>query len=322
MEKSIKEQLIKSVSSIRSKLKQMQDNEDKIDYTMNKMLKPVAEPMKAYLKTEHLRHKNMEKKHLENDSSMMFNQSDNSSNISKYEDVDNSSVSFSDDDMNETVKQSNNDLDKVLERSLNKEDIGEIYDDINIPFGVRKEKNDFFMGNAKVNLKVFDNSLYNTSTQVITICNKDYELTPGLMELLLRKIPNLSKVTKNDQKMYKHILCDTNAHKRNYHPSGQIKGDRSLKYREIIRPLFLETLSNDNELPMSKSRLDENIYGTGLPTLKKYKPNTDFVFWDDPNELIDRLKILIASRDAGNSIHDNEIISIIEELKEVGIIKE
>ncbi|CAG9137606.1 unnamed protein product, partial [Plutella xylostella] len=46
------------------------------------------------------------------------------------------------------------------------------------------------------------------------------------------------------------------------------------------------------------------------------------VYWDDPNELIERLQLLIASKDAGNTNHDNEILSIIEELKEAGIIKE
>lgn len=59
----------------------------------------------------------------------------------------------------------------------------------------------------------------------------------------------------------------------------------------------------------------------GIPKLKKYNPNTDLIYWDDPNELIDRLKILVASREAGNSNHDNEILAIIEELREAGIIK-
>jgi hypothetical protein len=43
-------------------------------------------------------------------------------------------------------------------------------------------------------------------------------------------------------------------------------------------------------------------------------------YWADPNELVDRLKLMIASRDAGHSGHDNEILSIIEELREARII--
>jgi len=41
----------------------------------------------------------------------------------------------------------------------------------------------------------------------------------------------------------------------------------------------------------------------------------DYVHWDDPNELVDRLRLLDASRNAGNNAHDNEILSTIEELR-------
>lgn len=44
-------------------------------------------------------------------------------------------------------------------------------------------------------------------------------------------------------------------------------------------------------------------------------------FWDNPNELVDRLRLLISSTSVGHNNHNNEIISIIEELKEVNIIE-
>ena len=46
----------------------------------------------------------------------------------------------------------------------------------------------------------------------------------------------------------------------------------------------------------------------------------DYKYWDDPNELVDRLRLLVAERSAGNNNHDNEIISIIEELREAKVI--
>ena len=46
----------------------------------------------------------------------------------------------------------------------------------------------------------------------------------------------------------------------------------------------------------------------------------DYVYWDDLNELVDRLRLLLASQAAGNPSHTNEIISIIEELREAEII--
>ena len=45
-----------------------------------------------------------------------------------------------------------------------------------------------------------------------------------------------------------------------------------------------------------------------------------YVYWDYPNELVDQLRLLLASQAAGNSSYTNEIISIIEELREAEII--
>lgn len=59
--------------------------------------------------------------------------------------------------------------------------------------------------------------------------------------------------------------------------------------------------------------------GGGL-TLKVNKHNTDYVYWDNVNELVDRLRLLVASMIAGHTGHNNEIISIVEELKEANII--
>ncbi|KYM86344.1 hypothetical protein ALC53_04144 [Atta colombica] len=63
--------------------------------------------------------------------------------------------------------------------------------------------------------------------------------------------------------------------------------------------------------------------------LHKYKSSQDRVLsnrgykykhWDDPNELVDCLRLLNASHRADNNAHDNEILSIIEELRETGLI--
>ena len=49
---------------------------------------------------------------------------------------------------------------------------------------------------------------------------------------------------------------------------------------------------------------------------------TLYEYWDDPNELVDRLWLLIVSRDAGHSGHGNEIHSIIEELRDRSCMKD
>lgn len=46
-----------------------------------------------------------------------------------------------------------------------------------------------------------------------------------------------------------------------------------------------------------------------------------YEYFDDPNELCDRLHLLVASQAAGNSNHSREINSIVEELRELGFVE-
>jgi hypothetical protein len=46
----------------------------------------------------------------------------------------------------------------------------------------------------------------------------------------------------------------------------------------------------------------------------------EYIYWNDPNELSDRLRLPVASKNAGNISHDDEISAIIEEFKEARII--
>lgn len=53
-----------------------------------------------------------------------------------------------------------------------------------------------------------------------------------------------------------------------------------------------------------------------------YNANSHIIYeyFDDPNELCERLRLLVSSRMAGNTNHMQEINSIIEELRELGCI--
>lgn len=46
-----------------------------------------------------------------------------------------------------------------------------------------------------------------------------------------------------------------------------------------------------------------------------------YLYFDDPNELCERLSLLVSSHNAGNTNHMHEISSIIEELRELKLIK-
>lgn len=162
---------------------------------------------------------------------------------------------------------------------------------LEIPFGFRKVDGKLFIGNSEA--KIIDDVIY--------VQDKNYKVTPGLLELLFKKVPDLQVIESEDKIKYGLILNITNAHRRDFSPNGQIKGDRSFKYTSIVSKIF-----------STKS-------GSGIN--KTVSQDIDYIHWDDPNELVDRLRLLISSKNAGHTGHDNEIISIIEELKEAKIIK-
>jgi len=87
----------------------------------------------------------------------------------------------------------------------------------------------------------------------------------------------------------------TNAHDR-------LRGNRVYKYKHIIAPLMLIKLKKK--------------FGRGLSRAITLNDNAiDYVHWDDSNELVDRLRLLEASYQIDYA-YDNEMLSIIEELRE------
>lgn len=71
-----------------------------------------------------------------------------------------------------------------------------------------------------------------------------------------------------------------------------------------------------NEKP-TKKKTGAGIEADFIP----YNENIVHEFYDDPNELVERLHLLMASRAAGNTNHAQEINSIVTELREAGIIE-
>ncbi|KYM93995.1 hypothetical protein ALC62_15391 [Cyphomyrmex costatus] len=144
----------------------------------------------------------------------------------------------------------------------------------------------------------------------IIIGGQRYDGTPGLYELIFMKFPNESICTDDDVQTYKSILLTTNAYRRGHNAGNQVLGNKRHKYKNIIAPLVLGKklgtgIKKKLDLPYAMSLTDNRI---------------DYVHWHDPNELVDRLRLLEASRQAGHNGHDNEILSIIEELRETGLI--
>lgn len=148
----------------------------------------------------------------------------------------------------------------------------------------------WFLGSKVIN---FDKK----TSEIIIDNNERLPGTAGLYSLLFDKQP--TDFTKDDLQYYKIILNLTNVHRRNFNATKQRRGTVGYKWIEIIKPLT----SNQ---------------GGSLMTYNE-KP-IEYIYYDDVNEIIDRLRLLYASKEAGNTSVDNEIQSIIEELRESNII--
>lgn len=168
-------------------------------------------------------------------------------------------------------------------------------------YGVRynPEEDAYYIGNSEIQFDG-DNLIIN---------NNVYQGTPGLYELLFKKRSH--NFNNDDKKQYINIVKNTSAHKRNYNPLGQISGSKCWKYTHIIKPMIQKPRIRYTTGKVSGGELMMQVSDNAI----------DYVYWDDPNELVDRLRLLIASQEAGNSSHTNEINRILEELLESKIIE-
>lgn len=83
---------------------------------------------------------------------------------------------------------------------------------------------------------------------------------------------------------------------------------------------YADILKKTHALYSLRSQRTQPTWGHGMLLDLNDKP-IEYVYFDDANELCDRLKLLVASQEAGNTNHRNEITSILEELRECGIIE-
>nr|XP_022910337.1 uncharacterized protein LOC111421419 [Onthophagus taurus] len=165
-------------------------------------------------------------------------------------------------------------------------------DSIDLRMGIRYDsKTDGWIGSKPVEFTDAHISLDGGKLNIPT--------SSGLYELIQLKAPK--NFTEEDLRKYKEILTFTGAHKQNY--TGPIASNRSEKYIRIIKPLF----NSAGETAGSALEVNSN--------------RIQYKYWDDVNELVDRLRLLHASYAAGNNSHRNEIAYIVEELKEINVIK-
>ena len=127
----------------------------------------------------------------------------------------------------------------------------------------------------------------------IVVDGEKFRGTPGLWELIMEERPR--KVTKDDLEEYKDLLRKTNALHKDFNPkSSYPRSSRSDKWKFLLRPIWRE--------------------------IRGYEGEGVVIMSSDPNALIERLDLLIASQKAGNTGVGNELVSISDELKRQGVL--
>ena len=179
-----------------------------------------------------------------------------------------------------------------------------------LAYGVRydPEMERWMMGNKEIQIDGDDFLVVMASN-----LKSRYVGTRGLYELIFKKFP--TDYTDTDKLEYVKILDQTNSYRQKYDSNMPINGSSSYKYRDIIKPLLKLMISTKPNEPPSKPT------GRGYDASMVVDDRREkYVYFDNYDELVDRMRLLYASKEAGNNCHDNEIASIIEELKEARII--
>ncbi|GBP03667.1 hypothetical protein EVAR_68844_1 [Eumeta japonica] len=314
MNERILKELVTTRNVLKKKLRSIKTGEIESREQLTDTFKPITEPLKEFLNNSKHADRLVKKEESDmkteakDDKSIDLRKSsiklETSTPRKLFEEdtiVNQSSNASGSDNEDEFYSQTSNTEDSFSNLSLL-----EVRNELDTNYGPHKDLN---------NKWKFGNSHIDFDQDKIQVGGQIWALTPGLFSLMFHKTPR--NYDKSELEIYKKILTSTNAYRRDYKPDGQIKGTKAYKYKHIIQKLFKE--EKQKKSPESVLHAPKaNYLGGGTMQLNPHKPN--YIYWDDPNELVDRLRLLIASQAAGHSNHNNEIVSIIEELREANII--
>ena len=205
----------------------------------------------------------------------------------------------------EAIKKYEKELEEEEEEEEHEEDeelVGDIaYYYLNIPnpdkdFGISKKGKDHYIGKEYVIIK--NNNIF------LPKIGETFVGTRGLWELLTSKNPE--NFDDKDYDMYEDLMPITNAlhrdnDKDNPHPKGNHK---SYKWVNIVRPIWYR-----NKCRKIFPKKKEAYEGKGIVVIPS-----------DPNALLERLDLLLASQEAGHTGVRNELVSICDELKRQGVL--
>lgn len=337
-DEQIKRNLITTTNNVRKKYRMLKDNLLENNELLERNYKPILEPLKQLVEKQNYNDNNFYTKHIKTEIKKEEEEAENE----EEENIDSQS-DFEKDESNLTTYMNNT---SAMDVDLNEKSESFLTDDttnkqtikfspnqyismilnhkpgLDSTYGVRFFDGDLLLGNSNID--------FNEENSIV-INNKTYSSTQGLLELLFKKIPNKKIYSEQDLQIYKEIGLETNLFRRKYDENSGINGTQSKKYLTIISKLIKSEKKNKKFKMGSSLKLGKNrnlFKGYGQKKIHKNEKmlmrldssTPSLTYWNDANELIDRLRLLISSSISGNGSHGNEIISIIDELKTEGLI--
>ena len=146
--------------------------------------------------------------------------------------------------------------------------------------------------------------------------------TPGLWELITSRDPIY--FDKKDKDEYERLMIKTNVIHRNDDPKNpHPKGNRGYKWKKIIGPIWYKKqgFSEEDAIKMANNRRYRERLVKKMRKIKgEYEGSGVVVIPSDPNALLERLDLLLASQEAGHTGVRNELVSICDELKRQGVL--
>ena len=177
---------------------------------------------------------------------------------------------------------------------------GKEYKNIDVSFGIHLGDNGkYYMGAQKSphsdRYRLNAGKMLTIGFNNIILSGEKFSGTTGLWELIMKAEPDNKIYEQNDLEEYGKLLIKTNALHNDFDPKNPYpRSSASPKWKSILRHIW-----NDRE---------------------KYKGKGVVVIPSDPNALLERLDLLLASQEAGHTGVRNELVSICDELKRQGVL--
>ena len=185
-------------------------------------------------------------------------------------------------------------------------------------FGIKKriEENEkhHYIGNTHV---IVDNN-----DIIIKETGERFVGTPGLWELITSREPIY--FDGNDKYEYEKLMIKTGViHRDNDKKNPHPKANRGIKWKKLIGPIWYKSqgFSEENAIKMTNDRKYRERLVKKMKKIKsEYEGKGVVVIPSDPNALLERLDLLLASQEAGHTGVRNELVSICDELKRQGVL--